>query len=246
MTTERRFLRTSRLATAALLATGVAASSIALNSGHEIVPAAAAQSAAATGGEGAAKEFVDGHDSAVTQADHDAMRLLGTTHERLRSQVGDTANSASGVFEEYQHAMSSGNLDRAAEVLAIASNKPVTEDLVLDLNDTLGVESALSAQQVAAEAASRQSARVQLGEGTMSRKSAGPMSDHFTHTAGYRNYEDAMERGNLERAAEALAGATQRPITESFVLEVNRDLGIESSLTAQQVAEAASAKQRMK
>jgi hypothetical protein len=49
-----------------------------------------------------------------------------------------------------------------------------------------------------------------------------------------------MVRGNLDAAADALAKATDRPITEQLVNYVNNDLGVESTLTANQVAEAAS------
>jgi hypothetical protein len=68
----------------------------------------------------------------------------------------------------------------------------------------------------------------------------GDMRTLNTNTRHFNEYENAMVRGNLDAAADALAKATDRPITEQLVNYVNNDLGVESTLTANQVAEAAS------
>lgn len=59
-----------------------------------------------------------------------------------------------------------------------------------------------------------------------------------------RDYETAMANGDLEAAAEALASASNKDITPEVVGEVNKNLGIESSLSDEEVAAAAAAKQQ--
>lgn len=59
-----------------------------------------------------------------------------------------------------------------------------------------------------------------------------------------RDYEEAMANGDLEAAAEALASAANKDITPEVVNQVNRNMGIESTLTDEEVAAAAAAKQQ--
>jgi hypothetical protein len=59
-----------------------------------------------------------------------------------------------------------------------------------------------------------------------------------------RDYEAAMANGDLEAAAKALASAANKEITPEVVNEVNKNLGIESELTDEEVAAAATAEQQ--
>lgn len=57
------------------------------------------------------------------------------------------------------------------------------------------------------------------------------------------SYQTEVERGNLDAAAENLAAVAGEPITEEMVTEVNTELGVETTLSDDQIAEAASSKQ---
>ncbi|WP_340117497.1 hypothetical protein [Pelagibius sp. 7325] len=236
-----------KLTLAAIVATGMAASPVALSGASLLTPnSVAAQNAtpgASTGGEGAAEEFVDGGAGATTDVHENVYLILGTTAEEVRSEVDQvSANADAGPLAEYESAMRDGNLDAAARVLASASNRLITEKLVLDLNNSLGVESRLTAKQVADAGLERQDPDLivmipYIGDGSDS------MQPLNTNTRAFNEYEEEATQGNLDAAAEALAEATEHPITEGFVLFVNRDLGVETTLTARQVAEVASQKQ---
>jgi len=56
-------------------------------------------------------------------------------------------------------------------------------------------------------------------------------------------YQTEAERGNLDAAAENLAAIAEDPVTEEMVTEVNTELGIETTLTSKQIADAAARKQ---
>ena len=228
----------SKLALAAVLATGMAASPIALNSAlaQSSTPAATPESSS-----GAADEFVDGGAGSSRDVHTNAYRILGTTEaEAISERVGTTANTDSGPFREYQHEVESNNLEGAAKSLALVSNRPITQALVNELNTTLGLETSLTSEQLAERAAELQDPN-DITMGMLVTDTAyGDMRKLNTNTRHFNDYEDAMVRGNLDAAANALAKATDRPITEELVNYVNRDLGVESNLTANQVAEAAS------
>lgn len=53
-----------------------------------------------------------------------------------------------------------------------------------------------------------------------------------------QNYSVAAERGDLEEAAAALAQAVDEPVTEDYVVKLNQELDVQTSLTASQIAEA--------
>jgi hypothetical protein len=225
---------------AAVLATGMAASPIALN-------AALAQTATPQANpdqvspEGEASEFVDGSAGATVDTYENAYRILGTTEdEAMTEREAITANSEGGPFREYQHEVKSNNLEGAARSLALVSNRPITQDLVNELNATLGLDTSLTTKQLAERAAELQDPDdITMGL-LVTDPAYGDMRGLNTNTRPFHDYEAAMVRGNLDAAANALAKATDRPITEDLVNYVNRDLGVESNLTSTQVAKAAS------
>jgi len=231
MTRKRAFL-------AAVLATGMAASPVALNGALAQSDAPAATTGSSTG---TASEFVDGGAGATRDAHHNAYRILGTTRDEAMSEMDITsANTESGPFREYQHEVQSNNLEGAAKALAAVSNRPISQDLVNELNTALGLETTLTTEQLANRAAELQDPESVTMGILIVDPAYGDLSALNTNTRHFDAYEDAMVRGNLDAAADALAKATDRPITEDLVNYVNRDLGVESNLTSTQVAKAAS------
>ncbi|GAB4360604.1 MAG: hypothetical protein Kow00114_14440 [Kiloniellaceae bacterium] len=235
MSEKRNILLTPKLTMAAIVATGMAASPIAFNGAVEpALKVATAQEAT---------DFVDGGAGATRDAYQNVYVILGTTPEEVRSEVTQvSADSNAGPLSEYDSALRDGKLDQAARVLAAASNRLITEKLVVDLNTALGAETTLTAKQIADAALERQDPDLivmvpYVGDGSDS------MEPLNTNTRAFNEYEEEATRGNLDAAAEALARATEHPITESFVLFVNNDLGVETTLTAKQVAEVAARKQ---
>jgi len=251
MTEKKIFFLSPKFATVALLATGMAASPLALSTGFSpVLNQAAAQSAADNSVQsdenGQATEFVEGSPGASTSVDDDPYAILGTTPEEMREEVDQVmAGTASGPIGEYKEALRSGNLDTAARVLAQASNRPVTENLVAKLNTALGVETNLLIGQISEEAAKRQDpdsiTKPMLSEGNPPFDTANMAMN--LRTRQFRDYEAALRRNNLDAAAEALASATERPITEDLVRQVNTELGVETNLTITQIAEAAAGQQ---
>jgi len=237
-----------KLTMAAIVATGMAAAPVALSSDSLLaansVAAQNAQSGSPGADDGTAEDFVGGGAGSTSDVYENVYLILGTTPDEVRSEVNQvSANANAGPLAEYQSAMRDGNLDEAARVLAAASNRLITEKLVLDLNNSLGVESTLTAKQVADAGLERQDPDLivmipYVGDGSDT------MQPLNTSTRSFNEYEDEATQGNLDAAAEALAEATEHPITEGFVLFVNRDLGVETTLTARQVAEVASEKQK--
>jgi len=237
-----------KLTMAAIVATGMAAAPVALSGDSLLaansVAAQNAQSGSPGADDGTAEDFVDGGAGSTSDVYENVYLILGTTPDEVRSEVNQvSADANAGPLAEYQSAMRDGNLDEAARVLAAASNRLITEKLVLDLNNSLGVESTLTAKQVADAGLERQDPDLivmipYVGDGSDT------MQPLNTSTRSFNEYEDEATQGNLDAAAEALAEATEHPITEGFVLFVNRDLGVETTLTARQVAEVASEKQK--
>ncbi|MGD1876933.1 MAG: hypothetical protein ACFB13_05460 [Kiloniellaceae bacterium] len=225
MTDKRKFFTAPALAMAAVVATGLTAAPAALDS-H-----------GALGLNSAAAQTAGSYES--------AFQILGTTADEMRADVDQvSADTASGPLGVYERAMRNGNLDAAARVLAQAAHRPVTEALVLDLNKTLGVDTSLSAEQVATAAAAQQDPK----RITMAAQANDPLPfDHTTlnvHSRQFDAYEAAARKGNLDAAAKAFARATELPVTEKMVRQVNEQRGIQSRLSVQQVAKAAVAEQK--
>ncbi|GAB4393984.1 MAG: hypothetical protein Tsb0032_15480 [Kiloniellaceae bacterium] len=233
---------TSKFALAAVVATGLTASPFALTAGADLQSNSAA--AQVGGSSGQAEEFVNDGAGTTTDVSTNVYRILGTTADAANEAVTERTTSAAGPLADYEDAMRDGNLDSAANVLAAVSKRPITEKLVLDVNNTLGVDSTLTAEQVADAAAERQDPEIRAMVPAMGEN---PYDAAKLDTSGrnFEAYEAAMTSGNLDAAADALAKATERPITEDLVLRVNHDLGVESTLTAKQVAIAAAKQQKM-
>ena len=68
-----------------------------------------------------------------------------------------------------------------------------------------------------------------------------PASVNVARTVEFERYARAAEQNDLEEAGLALSEAADRPITNDYVAEVNRQLGVRTSLTEEQIAEAANA-----
>lgn len=78
------------------------------------------------------------------------------------------------------------------------------------------------------------------------REQAEAADTHTSATAQYgplAAYQAEVERGNLDAAAENLAAIAEEPVTEEMVTEVNTELGVDTTLTAKQIADAAARKQ---
>src|SRR3546814_15172036 len=60
-----------------------------------------------------------------------------------------------------------------------------------------------------------------------------------TGTPAFQQYKTAAERDDLEAAGDALAQATDRPVTLDLVNYVNAQLDVRTALTARQIAAAA-------
>lgn len=68
---------------------------------------------------------------------------------------------------------------------------------------------------------------------------ADPASINVTDSPHFQRYSQAAESDDLEEAGRALSAAADRPVTEDYVEEVNEQLGVRTSLTAEQITEAA-------
>lgn len=188
-------------------------------------------------------------------------RILGTTKDEVEQEQTMTGTpTGSGPLVEYQYEVESGNLDGAAQALAAVSNRPVTENLVTAVNSELGVETRLTAEQIADRAAAQQDLSAAEREpaathmipeattdtvyemlGTTREEAEAVMiqTRPSTQKGPLVEYQHAVENGNLDRTAAALAAVSNVPITEKLVNDVNLELGVETRLTAQQVANAA-------
>lgn len=91
-----------------------------------------------------------------TTADN-VYEILGTTQEDAAAASPETgATASSGPLESYQSEVERGNLDAATTALAEIAEEPITQDMVTEVNAELGVETTLSAQQIAETAAQKQ------------------------------------------------------------------------------------------
>jgi hypothetical protein len=248
-----------KLAVATVVATAMAAVPVAF--GPAFIPqpnAALAQSnAGGTSGPGVAEERATERADGTTIPGESVYEILGTTAEEVASEEAQvSASTESGPLQAYQHEMESGNLAGASNALAAVANRPITEAMVLNLNNALGIETTLIAKQVAEVAASKQDpdditydeSSAVTPELTIMRETtaslSGNMNSLTVSSRQFGAYEWAMRRGNLDLASTALADAADRPITVELVNEVNNELGVDSTLSSAQVAEATRAKQR--
>jgi hypothetical protein len=171
---------TSCLALAAAFGIGVAAAPVALDSDLELHPNAA--TAQASGGEsdsndggdsgnmsegtaggaetnpGVAEERATAATTAIPDDTADNVyEILGTTREEAESADMQTSASAQyGPLDGYQTEVERGNLDAAAKALANIADKPITQEMVTEVNTELGVDTTLSDQQIAEAAARKQ------------------------------------------------------------------------------------------
>lgn len=241
MTRKIALLSTSKLALAALVAAGLTATPVAFTSDAQIAP-----NTAMAQDDGEAENFVDGGAGSTTDVSDNVFRILGTTSEEAGKEVMSTTTTSAGPLPEYQSAVRANDLERAAEVLAAVSNRPVSENLVLELNHALGLEARLTAEQIASAAAPLQASENLAMVPALDAGFYEDMSDVDTGTRILQeDYDKAMTAGNLDAAADALARAFERPVDEGLVLRVNHDLGVESTLTAKQVAIEAAKRQKM-
>lgn len=91
--------------------------------------------------------------------------------------------------------------------------------------------------------ASEESVYEILGTTRDEAEAADTVTSATAQNGSLRAYEAEVERGNLDAAAENLAAIAEHPITEEMVTDVNMELGIETTLTAKQIAETAARKQ---
>ena len=120
--------------------------------------------AAATGapgqndGPGVAEERATAATGAISEeTEENVYEILGTTREEAEAADIQTSASAQyGPLKGYQTEVERGNLDAAAESLAAIAEEPITEEMVTEVNTELGVDTTLTAQQIAETAARKQ------------------------------------------------------------------------------------------
>lgn len=158
MTRKQALSSSTRLTLAAVVAAGLVAAPVAFGPGAALHASSAAAQAQADD-EGYAQERTERRlDAQPTEADEETIyRILGTTREE--AEAADTTTSATaqyGQLAAYQTEVERGNLDAAAEKLAAIAEDPITEDMVSEVNTELGVETTLTAKQIADAAARKQ------------------------------------------------------------------------------------------
>jgi hypothetical protein len=155
---QRNRTLTSSLALAAVIGTGMAAAPFAIDNDVRPLPNAALAQGAGDVGPGVAEERATAKAGSIPDETADSVyETLGTTREEAES--ADTQTSASsqyGLLDGYQTEVERGNLDAAAESLAAIAEEPITPEVVTEVNTKLGVETTLSAQQIAEAAARKQ------------------------------------------------------------------------------------------
>lgn len=259
MTRKKTFLG-GKLLLATIVATGAAAAPAALDS--DLVPQLNSANAADNG---FAEERMQERLTPTPVDGDNIYRLLGTTRDEVQRETAAAGTyTESGPLAEYQHEVESGNLQGAASALAAVSNRPITENLVDEVNRELGVETRLTIQQIADTAAAMQepaagemepkaafmdpeetadNVYALLGTTPEEARAAMIRARPTTGSGPLRAYQHAVESGNLGRAAKALAAVSKVPITEDLVNSVNLALGVETRLTAKQLASTAAAEQ---
>ena len=78
-----------------------------------------------------------------------------------------------------------------------------------------------------------------IGISSGEQRYADPASVNVVDNVAFERYAEAAEQNDLEEAGLALSEAADRPVTNDYVAEVNRQLGVSTSLTDEQIAEAA-------
>jgi hypothetical protein len=78
-----------------------------------------------------------------------------------------------------------------------------------------------------------------IGISSGEQRYADPASVNVNDSVEFQRYSEAAESNDLEEAGLALSEAADRPVTADYVDEVNEQLGVQTSLTAAQIAEAA-------
>lgn len=279
MTRKRVLFSSTKLTAAAIVAAAIAVP--ATPGLGPLLQSNSALAQAQAGDDGFAEERVERRlDPQVVDADG-VYETLGTTREEAEGATESMATAQYGKLAKYQAEVERNNLEGAAQALAVVARRPITEAMVVDVNTKLGIDTNLTSQQIAAEAAEVQGEFGQRTEsggevtiitnadavvvttapraagdydantvyemlGTTPQQAAADQK-HFFGTAQYgplQAYQAAIERGNLDAAAENLAAVAKRPITEKLVTDVNTELGVDTTLTSQQVAEVAARKQQ--
>lgn len=95
------------------------------------------------------------------------------------------------------------------------------------------------AEEFVEDADSRVGGTGSIGVSSGEQRYADPASVNVTDDPDFERYSEAAEDNDLEEAARTLARAADRPVTADYVAEVNEQLGVQTSLTAEQIAEAA-------
>lgn len=112
----------------------------------------------AAGDDGFAEERAENRADGVTMgAEENVYEILGTTRDEAEAADTHTMATAQyGPLKAYQAEVERGNLDAAAENLAAIAEDPITEEMVTDVNTELGIETTLTAKQIADMAAKKQ------------------------------------------------------------------------------------------
>lgn len=163
--TRKKNLAGGKLVMATIVATGMATAPAAFTSGFILqsnTAAAQTDGSAATGvqagDEGFAAERAERRADGTAVDSHESVyEILGTTRDE--AEAADTHTSAtaqSGRLAAYQTEVERGNLDAAADNLAAIAERPITEKMVTEVNTELGVETHLTAEQLADAAANKQ------------------------------------------------------------------------------------------
>lgn len=132
-------------------------------------------------------------------------------------------------------------LNRAA---AQTANSPADADADVGAAADVSADSEVrdesgEAEEFVEDADSRIGGTGSVGVSSGEQRYADPASVNVTDDPDFKRYSEAAEKNDLEEAARALARAADRPVTEDYVAEVNEQLGVQTSLTVEQIAEAA-------
>ena len=148
MNRKKRFSGSASLAMAALVAAGMTAAPYALSAGVGLTANVAKA--------GDAAEYQPGGRAWSTDLYTPPLQTLGDVSTGKNAQTGPNINADRRGLSKYERAMVLGNLALATDELVAISREPITTKLVTALDTELGVQSHLTAEQVAQVAAAKQ------------------------------------------------------------------------------------------
>ena len=253
MTSKRLLPPSARLALATIVATGMVAAPVALTTTFGLTPnVAQAEMTPAT--TPSSSTTAAQQTSAPKPA---APKPIALKARPVHPKVPPMVWSANGELLGYRFPWDQN--------LVALTRKPINDMTQLSLNKVLSTRDLVPVNKFTVAAVDEQEMATdpmpadpvaKNGSAQSMTGSSATMDKHGTiaslaqpgsrHAAELRRYAQAMTNGDLDVATTALAQSTDVPITEQLVLQMNRDLGVSSSLDAQKVAQVAADKQQIR